>query len=79
MNVHPFAQRPQEVREIVATARHIETAGPPVLRIAAGLLASGLRFVALHHRRTVALAIAELALRDVSRGTPRAANSRSPE
>lgn len=63
---------------VVATARHIEQDGPPAARIAARMLALVLRFIRPDQRRAVALAIAEIALRD-ARTAPTAANGSTPQ
>jgi hypothetical protein len=66
-----------QARAVVTAARHIEHAGPAILTIAARALAAGLALTPVQHRRTVALAVAEIALRD-ARPTGQPANTRSP-
>lgn len=53
-----------DAASVIAAARHIEHSGPAAARTSASALAVVLRLVRPDHRRTVALAILELAMRD---------------
>jgi predicted DNA-binding transcriptional regulator YafY len=74
----PIGFTQAQATAVIATGRWIEQSGPRLLQLAAGLTAAGLALVPLHHRRLVATAVAELALRRVAPPAA-AANQETPQ
>lgn len=54
---------PRQASAVLDAAHEIERSGPPLLQMTSRWLGIALRLVPLHHRRTVALAVAEIAMR----------------
>lgn len=74
----PISFTQAQATAVTETGRWIEQSGPRLLQMAASLTAAGLALVPLRHRRLVAMAVAELALRRLA-PPHTAANQETPQ